>query len=347
MKRPVTIVGGGVAGLALGVRLRERGVGVVLHEAGSYPRHRVCGEFFAGQGEAYLRRLGVVAETDGLPRHSVSHWQRGSGKTVSMKLPQGALGLSRHRLDRDLAARFERLGGDLRAGSRLPEKAGGRPGVVWAAGRAPDPRSRWVGLKAHTLRADHPEGLEVHFGEGAYVGVSAVEGDRLNVCGLFRKREWGRVKKEAALPRALEVAGLGALAERVARLGLDEASFSAVSGLRLGWRGLPADRIHLGDALAVIPPFTGDGMSLALESAFLVEEPLVAYAEGKLDWAACVGGSNRLLRVRLAGRCRRAAWLHPLLLNPFGQRMLLLAARGGCLPFRSLHRLTHGTAPAH
>lgn len=347
MKRAVTIAGGGVAGLALGVRLRERGVAVILHEAGRYPRHRVCGEFFAGQGEAYLRRLGVVSDADGLPRHTHSHWQRGSGRPVSIRLPQRALGLSRHRLDAELADRFEALGGELLVGSRLPETAGAKPGVVWAAGRPPGRESRWVGLKGHTLRADRPEGLEVHFGEGAYVGVSAVEGGRLNVCGLFQKRDWGRVKKEAVLLRALEAAGLGVLAERVHALGLDETSLTAVSALRLGWRGLPMDRIHIGDALAVIPPFTGDGMSLALESAFLVEEPVAAFAEGRMEWADCVRRCHHLLQRPLAGRCRRAAWLHPFLLNGFGQRLLLSAAWAGCLPFRFLHRLTHGPVPAY
>jgi len=43
MKR-VQIVGGGLAGLTLGLRLRQFGVPVDLYEAGSYPRHRVCGE---------------------------------------------------------------------------------------------------------------------------------------------------------------------------------------------------------------------------------------------------------------------------------------------------------------
>ena len=56
---PITIVGGGLAGLTLGVALRQRDVPVTLYEAGSYPRHRVCGEFICGRGIDVLHTLGL------------------------------------------------------------------------------------------------------------------------------------------------------------------------------------------------------------------------------------------------------------------------------------------------
>ena len=52
--KPITIVGGGLAGLTLGIGLRQRGVPVKILEAGSYPRQRVCGEFISGNGQAVL-----------------------------------------------------------------------------------------------------------------------------------------------------------------------------------------------------------------------------------------------------------------------------------------------------
>ena len=44
----VRIVGGGLAGLSLGIGLRRAGVSTEIFEAGDYPRHRVCGEFVTG-----------------------------------------------------------------------------------------------------------------------------------------------------------------------------------------------------------------------------------------------------------------------------------------------------------
>ena len=48
--RTITIVGGGLAGLTLGIGLRQRGIPAEIFEAGTYPRHRVCGEFISGNG---------------------------------------------------------------------------------------------------------------------------------------------------------------------------------------------------------------------------------------------------------------------------------------------------------
>src|SRR2546427_12926265 len=57
--KPITIVGGGLAGLTLGIGLRQRGIPVTIWEAGHYPRHRVCGEFIVGRGQDVLARLGL------------------------------------------------------------------------------------------------------------------------------------------------------------------------------------------------------------------------------------------------------------------------------------------------
>jgi 2-polyprenyl-6-methoxyphenol hydroxylase-like FAD-dependent oxidoreductase len=66
LNRPITIVGGGLAGLTLGIGLRQRDVPVTLYEAGHYPRHRVCGEFISGRGQQSLVRLGLA---DWITRH--------------------------------------------------------------------------------------------------------------------------------------------------------------------------------------------------------------------------------------------------------------------------------------
>ena len=58
--RQIEIVGGGLAGLSLGLALRRAGVPVTIFEAGAYPRHRVCGEFITGLKAPTIARLGLA-----------------------------------------------------------------------------------------------------------------------------------------------------------------------------------------------------------------------------------------------------------------------------------------------
>src|SRR5262245_9327123 len=150
MERVVTIGGGGLAGLSLGIALRRTHTPVTLHEAGAYPRHRVCGEFISGVSPAVLETLGIADLVQDAKRHVSSAWYFRDRKVYSTQLPS-ALGISRRTLDERLAIRFRELDGILKEGSRIKEKSGA--GIVWCAGRQPM-RGRWIGLKCHVSGLD-------------------------------------------------------------------------------------------------------------------------------------------------------------------------------------------------
>jgi len=132
---PVTIVGGGLAGLTLGIALRQREVPVRVHEAGHYPRHRVCGEFISGHGQATLERLGLrgMLETAGAMAARTIAFFSANRSTGPRLLPAAGICLSRSILDALLAARFRDLGGVLVEGGR--DNRGFGEGVVRATGR--------------------------------------------------------------------------------------------------------------------------------------------------------------------------------------------------------------------
>jgi 2-polyprenyl-6-methoxyphenol hydroxylase-like FAD-dependent oxidoreductase len=83
----------------------------------------------------------------------------------------------------------------------------------------------------------------------------------------------------------------------------------------------------LGDALTMIPPATGNGMSIALESAELAIEPLERYHRGDLTWENCRQTIRDDCQRRFEPRLRFAARLHSLLLRPRRQRLLLEVSR--------------------
>src|SRR5689334_22269435 len=106
--RQMTIVGGGLAGLTLGIGLRREGVPVTLWEAGHYPRHRVCGEFISGHGQDALARLGLIGTLEragAIPARTVRFCSaRFAG--ARRQLPRNALCLPRDRMDAALANLF-------------------------------------------------------------------------------------------------------------------------------------------------------------------------------------------------------------------------------------------------
>ena len=133
MLRPIRIIGGGLAGLALGAAMRRFGVPVTVFEAGNYPRHRVCGEFLSGVGDDELAELGIGDVAEGAPRHEETLWFARDRRILEQRLPEPALAISRHVLDAALARSFHAAGGELRCLERVSAPASGEGWIETAA----------------------------------------------------------------------------------------------------------------------------------------------------------------------------------------------------------------------
>ena len=329
--KPITIVGGGLAGLTLGIGLRQRHVPVVLWEAGKYPRHRVCGEFISGQGQQVLRNLDLLdalVAAGARPAKTIAVF---TARFVSrpMPLPKPALCLSRFTLDEFLARQFCEIGGEL----MLNQRWHGTPaeGVVRATGRrgqAVVNGWRWFGLKVHARGVVLQADLEMHLSRDGYVGLCQLAGGEVNVCGLFRSRStlpelaqrWReRLCGQPGSPRH----------ERLRNAALEERSFCSVGGLCLDpQRARDSGECRIGDALTMTPPVTGNGMSMAFESAELAIAPLQSYSRGEASWPEALG---RIARACDTAFERRLEWAEPL------QRMLFQPQLGAALVLLAAH----------
>jgi flavin-dependent dehydrogenase len=334
MERMITIVGGGLTGLSLGIALRRRGIPVTLHEAGSYPRHRVCGEFISGVSPETIDSLGIGSLLDGAKRHRSTAWFYRARKVFSTQLP-GGLGISRYTLDERLSKNFRDLGGVLHERSRWRPQS--EDGLVWCGGRMPA-RGRWIGLKCHARGLELEADLEMHLASNGYVGLAKVEQDKVNVCGLFRLDSSLSGKGIQTLERYLRAGCLEPLAGRIFTAIVDAESFLGVAGFRLGRQENCDGIAALGDSWAMIPPFTGNGMSMAFESAEIAVNPLHAWRTGQASWASSLKRIHEGLRGRFARRMFWGRAMHPFLTTDAGQALFTLVSRWRLLPFQSCYR---------
>ncbi|KAA6460848.1 hypothetical protein DYQ86_11200 [Acidobacteria bacterium AB60] len=299
------ILGGGLAGSMAGLLLARAGRRALLLEKESSPHHKVCGEFLSPEAVGYLRLAGIDPLALGaVPIHrlrlSVAH------RTVESPLPFTALSLSRCTLDEALLARAAEEGCTIRrgaaaehlersAGNWTARIAGGAtftaPTVFLATGkhdlrgwrRSPGAQSDLVGFKLHwrlapANTADLRDAMELFLFPGGYGGLALVENEVANLCLVVRK---ATLRQAGNWPALLD--SLLAQNRRIRHLLQGAAPLwerpLAVSSIPYGHLGSPhrnASLWSLGDQVAVIPSFTGDGMSIALHSAALAASGFLA-----------------------------------------------------------------------
>jgi 2-polyprenyl-6-methoxyphenol hydroxylase-like FAD-dependent oxidoreductase len=318
--KPITIMGGGLAGLTLGIELRRQGVPVIVWEAGRYPRHRLCGEFISGRGQEVLERLGLLEafrQAGSVSARTVTFFLGGVATPVR-SLPVPALCLSRFAMDALLAERFRRAGGELRENARRRGEAFGE-GTVRTTGRRlhlRDQGSWWFGLKIHARNVPLAADLEMHATETGYVGFCRLREGEVNVCGLFQQSTPERESPLRWKDLLLGQPGTP-LRARLEGAVFDQGTFCSVAGISLRpHRAALLGECCLGDALTMIPPVTGNGMSMAFEGAEMAAGPLAAYSRGESTWdearqtvaAAC----DRAFAVRLTW----ARWLQWMMFTP-------------------------------
>ena len=307
----------------MGIALRRKEIPVTIFEAGNYPRHRVCGEFINGRGLEVLKTLGLKQkffDANAIEAHSAIFFSENS-KFPLRQLPMPALCLSRFTMDKLLADEFQSLGGELRIGER---KNNFGEGVIRATGRKLQPVEngwRWFGLKAHAKNVSLAADLEMHIGRNFYVGICKLSGGEVNVCGLFRRNGQNDLPKNGF--DLLRGNAGSILRERLANAEFDENSFCSVAGLSLKpQRASEKNEICIGDALTMIPPVTGNGMSLAFESAQLAAKPIAAFSRNEISWdearkqIAFALDKNFSSRLRWANRLQRLMF-SPVMRMPF------------------------------
>jgi flavin-dependent dehydrogenase len=290
------VVGGGPAGAAAACALAAGGRGVVLLERSAAAHHKVCGEFLSVETQHVLCELGIDPVSHGaVPIDEVTiHVGR---RHVSARLPFRALSLSRHRLDQALLARAEQAGARIHRGVAVQAVAhdgghwevrcnNGEPlrsrHLIVATGKQglrgiSDSRDgSLVGLKMHLrLPVSVCRNLERRVAlfmlDRCYVGLEAIEDGKTNLCLVMRRDLAAHVG--AGWP-TLRDHLRAASQQLVAALEKAEPLFDKPLAVVCPQGGHVDDEAQpmayrVGDRFAHVPPFTGDGLAIALTSGSL------------------------------------------------------------------------------
>jgi flavin-dependent dehydrogenase len=289
------IVGGGPAGAATACALAAAGRDVILIERSAGPHHKVCGEFLSIETQAQLLTLGVDAAALGaVAIDCVALYS--PARAVAAGLPFRALSLSRYRLDGALLSRAEALGTQVKRGAAVRSVAPDGEGWIvqcdggpfacrnlvlatgkWGLRGIDDTRdgSR-VGLKMHLRLADDGRRalngrVELYFLGRSYAGLELIEDGVANLCVLMPCELVARLGHGWQPVQDHLAQALPALAERLAgsRPLWDKPLAVVAPTGGLLHRGQGSAVYRVGDRLAHIPPFTGDGLGIALASAAL------------------------------------------------------------------------------
>lgn len=266
MRADVVIAGGGLAGSALALQLRRRGVDAVAFERGTFPKPKVCGAVLSPGALACLEELGSLEVLRAGPVRELRRVELRCGETqTAFPLPLPALACGRERLDMLLARRAGVVEGHA-VGRVVCDGRGFRVEVTHGRGQR-DMLDCRVVVDA-SGRSSRLSGVS---GKGQLFGVSFPErrdpGDVLEF-GFFPWGYGGTVGLGDGSSNSAFLVTRDALGPFLARPG------RRVTG-PIAYRRSPPRWLSIGDAAGMTDPFSGEGMHRALASARVAADAIV------------------------------------------------------------------------
>lgn len=331
----ILVVGGGVAGASCALRLRQHGLRVVVAEKAEFPRTKVCGCCLGGAGLAALAQLSLKHWVEENGVHT-KFW-RGSigGKRIELALPDG-VAISRRSLDSKMLATAALQGADVLTPCRATIDRASKDSVAVTL-QMPNSDCQHEefaavvvasGLNADGLKTDRTQPIlpwkeQPHgpFGisftatcraiesgvifmacdDDGYVGLVRLEDDRVDIAAALRSGSNRGVKRS---PKARIEAIL-------ARSEFDPWKFDDCSPalttppLRRTRTAGSGCVLAIGDAAGYVEPFTGEGMTWAMESGIAAAD-LIAKSSDALPQLGAAWDRDLALLLRRKKRTCRA-----------------------------------------
>lgn len=371
MKHPVVILGGGLAGLALAIDLKRNGVSTLVIEKGSYPRHKVCGEYISMESHDYLVGLCPELKKYSLPQISNFRLSSVGGIEINLHLELGGFGVSRFLLE-DLLYRQALSSGvevltDTRAlavnfcesekrfqivlnddtivhASMVCNATGKKSNFETKIKAGYLNKTNYVGVKYHVHLKREPCSIEIHNFNGGYCGISNIENNKSCLCymansALLNKHHNSIPEMEQMeLFKNRNLASIFNTAEFLTETPL------TISGINFRIKKPVSDGVfYLGDAAGCLAPITGNGMSMALRSASTLTRNIVANKATEFPFREIASDYTHFWNQEFSTRIKFSRHLQKLAEFPSLTKISILLMKTFPGLARKLVRSTHGT----
>jgi flavin-dependent dehydrogenase len=283
------VVGGGLAGAAFALELVRNGRRVTLLERSWAAHHKVCGEFLSHETQAVLGSFGIDGAALGATAIANFRLVKGE-RQATTALPFQAAGLSRFRLDEALLGAAERAGVNVVRGVRVTSVEPGDGAVIvktqtraWRAAAVAlatgkhsvralaRPAGRMVGFKLHLESPAAAQALvgmvQLVFFRAGYLGACLVEDKTLSIGWVMEEQMVRSVGADWSAQRSHLAQQSSLIADLLAGARPLFAKPVATAAIPFGFlrtKAIARQVYPVGDQLAVVPSFTGDGMAIAL-----------------------------------------------------------------------------------
>lgn len=308
----VAIIGGGLAGLSLSIQLAKAGFEVILFEKEKYPFHRVCGEYISLESWNFLENLGYPLSDIDLPIIKNLVVSAPNGKYIEQPLPLGGFGISRYKIDQEMAALAKLNGVNLLEGKKVTNvefqhsrsviTCSGRSylarivcgafgkrsnlDITWKrsfTGQRPNKLNNYIGVKYHIETALPSDTIALHNFSNGYCGVSQIEDSKHCLCYLTTARNLS-VSNNSIIELERNILQKNPFLKKIFQesrliyqtpLTISQVSFEKKHQVE-------NHVLMIGDAAGMITPLCGNGMSMALHGSKLAAELISHYLQKKM-----------------------------------------------------------------
>lgn len=293
----VAVIGGGLAGLSLSIQMAKAGYSVVLFEKEKYPFHRVCGEYISLESWNFLENLGYPLSDLDLPVIKKLIVSAPNGNYIQQNLPLGGFGISRYKIDREMAQLAKANGVHLLEGKKVTDVSfkqsvftvhssltdyrarivcgtfGKRSNldIKWKRSftdQKPNKLNNYVGVKYH-IQINYPsDTISLHNFKNGYCGISRIEEGKYCLCYLTTAANL-RTNNNSIIDLERNILQRNPFLKRIFHeskvlyqtpLTISQVSFERKSQVE-------SHVLMVGDAGGMITPLCGNGMSMALHGS--------------------------------------------------------------------------------